>query len=164
MDFSQSAIGKEERRVARDDLIEQTRGLEKIFLQPRIETCGSAKSFGSHIKIIGHKIGRGCLIDSCFFGGGELSVQLIGDRLCDFALNGENVIKWTIVVLRPQVRVGARIDQLRAHAHSATSPLYASLQDMCHTELLANFAQITADAALILHHRSSADDFEIADV
>jgi hypothetical protein len=32
MRLSQSAIGKEKRRVARDRLLEQTRGLEKIFL------------------------------------------------------------------------------------------------------------------------------------
>src|SRR5205807_2750959 len=126
MDFSQSAIGKEECRVAGDDLIEQTRGLEKIFLQPRIETCGGVKSLGSHIKIVGYKIGRRWLFDGRFFLRGELSVQLIGDRLCDFALNGEDVIKWTIVMLRPQMRVSARIDQLRAHAHSTACPLHAS--------------------------------------
>src|SRR5947199_10047117 len=77
MDFSQSAIGKEERRVARDDLIEQTRGLNEIFFQPRIETGAGAKSFGPHIKIIGHKIGRRWLLDGRFFLRGELSVQLI---------------------------------------------------------------------------------------
>ena len=93
----------------------------------------------------------------------QLSVQLIGDRLCDFALNREDVIKWTIVMLRPQVRVGARIDQLRTHAHSAAPPLHASFQNMCHTELLANLAQITAHAVLVLRDRSATDDFEIGD-
>src|SRR5438105_13817049 len=73
MRFSQFAIGKKERRVARDRLIQQTRGLEKIFLQQRIETCGRAKSLGSHIKIIGQTIGRGWLLDGRFFLCVELS-------------------------------------------------------------------------------------------
>ena len=163
MRFSQSAVGKEKRRVARDRLLEQTRGLEKIFLQPRIETCGGAKSFGSQIKIVGHQVARGSFLDGCFFRRGELSVQLIGDRLCDFALNGEDVIKWTVIVLRPQMRISARIDQLRGHAHSATYPLYTSFQDICHPKLLAYFAQIAEDAALVLHNRSATDDFEIGD-
>src|SRR5437773_642158 len=93
---------------------------------PTIFTCGGAKSFGSQIKIVGHQVARGSFLDGCFFRRGELSVQLIGDRLCDFALNGEDVIKWTIVMLRPQMRVSARIDQLRAHAHSTARPLHAS--------------------------------------
>ena len=58
MRFSQLAIGKEKRRVARDRLLEQTRGLEKIFLQPRIETCRGAKGFGSQIKMASFSAGE----------------------------------------------------------------------------------------------------------
>src|SRR5207247_11394478 len=54
MRFSQSAIGKEKRRIARDRLHEQTRGLEKIFLQRRIETSGGEKSLCSHTSGVRH--------------------------------------------------------------------------------------------------------------
>src|SRR5213082_1758271 len=112
MCFSQSAISKEKRRVARDRLLEQLRGLEKIFLQPRAKTCVGTKSFRSHIKVVGNKIGRRSVVDAGLFLRRQLRVQLIGDRLCHFALNSEDVIKWTIIVFRPKVRVSSRIDQL----------------------------------------------------
>src|SRR5438128_7720269 len=85
MRFSQSAIGKEKRRIARDGLLKQTRGLEKIFLQPRIETCGGAKSFGSQIKIVVYQVVCGSFLDGCFFRLVELSVLLIRDRFFNVA-------------------------------------------------------------------------------
>src|SRR4029453_3591421 len=110
MRFGQSAISKEKCRVARDRLLEQMRCLEKIFLQSRAETCVGTKCFGSHIQVVGDKIGRRCLLDGRFFLPGELSVQLIGDSLGNFALNGEYVCEIAIVSLCPKMRVVAGID------------------------------------------------------
>jgi hypothetical protein len=53
-------------------------------------------------------------------------VKLIGDCFCDFALNGEDVVQWTIVDLRPKVRVGAGIDELRIDSHFSSRALHAA--------------------------------------
>ena len=47
----------------------------------------------------------------------ELSLQLIGNRLGDLALDGEDIGQIAIVGLCPEMRVGAGIDQLRVHPH-----------------------------------------------
>ena len=98
------------------------------------------QKFRPAIKVESRQVSGGRLLNGFLLVRRELRLQLVGNGLGDFALDGEDVIKWTIVMLRPQVRVGARIDQLRTHAHSTAPPLHASFQNMSHTELLSNLA------------------------
>src|SRR5262249_14586119 len=117
--FGESAIGKENRRVARDGLLKQVNGLEKILPgSGRIKTDAFTKSFGSHIKIVSDEIGRGGGLDRRLFAWRKLGLKLIRDGSGDLTLYGKHVGEVPVVGLRPQMRVVARIDQLRVDAHA----------------------------------------------
>ena len=66
-------------------------------------------------------------------------------------------------MLGPEMRVGAGVDQLRAHAHPTTGPLHTAFQNMCHTKLLPYLAKIALYPAPVLHHRRTANDLEVGD-
>ena len=127
--FGQSAIGKEKCRVARDRLLKQMGGLEKILLGPgRIKTYGFTKSVGSDIKIVGHKIGRGRFLDRSLFTWRKLGLKLIGDRFGNLTLYGKHVGEVPVIGLRPEMRIGSSIDQLCVHPHFPAGTLHASFQ------------------------------------
>ena len=58
------------------------------------------------------------------------AVELIGDSLRDFALNGKDVGKITIVMLSPKVCVVARVDQLCTHPKSIARALDTAFDHM----------------------------------
>ena len=43
--------------------------------------------------------------------------QLIGDCLCDLTLNSKDIIQLPVITLRPQMRIGAGIDELDVQAN-----------------------------------------------
>jgi hypothetical protein len=47
-------------------------------------------------------------------------------------LNGEDIGQIAIVGLRPQMRVGPRIEQLRIYPHFVGRALHTAFDDMCH--------------------------------
>ena len=61
-------------------------------------------------------------------------------------MDGEDIGQIAIVGLRPQMRVGARVDQLRIHPHFVGRALHTAFEDMRHAELLADLAQIARRA------------------
>ena len=79
-------------------------------------------------------------------------------------MDGEDIGQIAIVGLRPEMRVLARIDQLRADPHFVGRALHAAFDDMRDAELLADLAQIARRAGLVLHHARAADHFQIGDL
>ena len=79
-------------------------------------------------------------------------------------MDGEDIGQIAIVGLRPQMRVGPRIDQLRIYPHFVGRALHTAFDDMRHAELLPDLAQIARRAAFVLHHRRAADHFQIRDL
>ena len=106
----------------------------------------------------------GGLLDCLLFMWRKFGLQLVGNRLRDLALNGKDVRQFAVISLRPEVPIGARIDQLRVDAHAIARALNASFHDMRDTKLLADLAQISRGSAFVLHHRSAADHFQIGDL
>src|SRR5438477_385874 len=94
----------------------------------------------------------------------KLCLELVSNRLCDLALNGEDIREIAIVSLRPKMRVIACIDQLRINAHAIGCALHAALEHMRHSKLFADFAQIAFYAALIMHHARAADHLQVGDL
>ena len=101
--------------------------------------------------------------DCALFAWRKLRLQLVGNGLCDLTLNREYVRKIAVIGLRPELLIGSCIDQLRIDTHPIGSTLHASFHDMCYSELLANFAQVSWSAGLVLHRRCPADHFQIGD-
>ena len=93
----------------------------------------------------------------------KLGLQLIGDGFGDLALDGKDIGQIAIVGLRPQMRIGPRVDQLRVHPHLVGRALHAAFEYMRHAELLADLAQIARSAGLVLHHAGAADHFQVRD-
>ena len=55
-------------------------------------------------------------------------MQLIGDGLGDLALDGEDIGQIAIISLRPKMRVGPRVDQLRIYSHTIGRALDAAFE------------------------------------
>jgi hypothetical protein len=89
---------------------------------------------------------------------------LIGNRLGDLALDGEDIGQIAIVGLCPQMRVGPRVEQLRIYPHFIGRALHAPFDDMCHAELLSDLAQIARRAAFVLHDARAADHFQVGNL
>ena len=53
-----------------------------------------------------------------------------GDFLRDLALDGEQIVQIAIVLLRPYMRVSARVDQLRIDVKPCPDPTDAALQNV----------------------------------
>src|SRR6266700_6525693 len=120
--------------------------------------------FGARVEIERGDVACLWAFDGALFAWRKLCLQLIGNCPGNLALNGENIGKVAIVGLGPKMRVGARIDQLRVYPHTIGRALHAAFHHMRYPKLLADLAQVTCKSALILHHGSAADDFQVRDL
>src|SRR5437762_2891842 len=87
---------------------------------------------------------------------------MLGNFLRDLALHREQIIQIAVVFLGPDVRVAARVDQLRVHVKNRARSADAAFQDMRYTQIISNLTEISF--AAIFHHTRSADDFQVADL
>ena len=94
----------------------------------------------------------------------ELGLELLRDCFGDLTLNGEHVRQIAIVGLRPEMRIGPRVDQLRVHADTLANALHAAFKHMGDTELLADLAQVAFASSLVLRDRSATDHFQVRDL
>ena len=79
-------------------------------------------------------------------------------------MDGEDIGQIAIVGLRPQMRVGPRVDQLRIYPNLIGGTLHAAFDNMCDAELLADLAQIARRAAFVLHDARAADHFQVGNL
>ena len=79
-------------------------------------------------------------------------------------MDGEDIGQIAIVALRPQMRVVARVEQLRSYPHFVGRTLHAAFHDTRDAELLTDLTQIARGAGLVLHDAGAADHFEIRDL
>ena len=78
--------------------------------------------------------------DSGFFAHRDFRLELISDCLSDFALDGKDVSHVAIVGLRPEMGIGAGVDELRVDAQMIARPLDAAFQEMRDAKLLSDLA------------------------
>ena len=72
--------------------------------------------------------------------GVKRRLQRAGDRCGDLALDGEDVGggELAVVALRPEVGVGARVDELHVDAHAVARSLHAAFEDLRDAELIGD--------------------------
>src|ERR1700739_4458636 len=104
------AIGEKEGRIARDRLIKEIDRFQYVLRTGGAESCGEHERSRATVEIERGDISCRRLRDRCFLVRRKLCLKLICDGLRDFALDGEHVIDWPIVAIRPFMRVSARID------------------------------------------------------
>src|SRR4029077_9175698 len=69
--------------------------------------------FGAAIKIKGCHIASWRALYGLSFSGRDFGAQLLRDFLRDLALDRERIFQIAVVLFCPDMRVGARVDQLR---------------------------------------------------
>src|SRR3954452_1743890 len=98
----------------------------------------SEKILGVRVEVKRSDIHRRRLFNGAFLAWRKLRLELIGDGFCDLTLDGKNVGQIAIVSLRPEMRIGARIDQLGVYSHAIANALNTSFQDMRNSKFISN--------------------------
>src|SRR5437660_49167 len=122
MRFRQAAIGFEKRWIPRNSLVKQIDCLQNI----RNARIRLHEIFAARVEIEGANVVGRLAFDGVLFAWREFGLQLVGDGLCDLALDGEYVREIAVINLPPDVPVAPRIDQLRVDAHPIAGALNAS--------------------------------------
>jgi hypothetical protein len=139
----------QELRVAFGGLVEQIHRLKEAFRGGwiRVVTFHLASLL---IQLECEHVFGGRLRDPSVFLGGNPGAELVGDSLRDLALNSEDVSQVAVVGLRPEMRVGPPVDQLRAHPHFASYALDTPFEQIRDAKLPADLSQVARHAALVL--------------
>src|SRR5438034_4077355 len=104
--------------IARDRLIQRFNGLQKIVFAGAAKGRPTQQRVSTRVKIEGDEIGSRRSLDCSLLSGRKFSAQLIGNGLCDFALDRKHVVQRPVVMLSPQMNVLACIQQLRADTYA----------------------------------------------
>ena len=125
--------------------------------------CFSRKNIiGARIEIESNEIARRLALNGQFLSRCDFGVKLLGNFLRDLALDCEQIIQIAVVLFDPDVRVSARVDQLRVQMKMRAGPADAALQNMRYPQLVSDLTQISF--AAIFHHAGPADDFQVGDL
>src|SRR5215212_642959 len=113
-------------RVQLDGAIEKRDGLLLIRFGELFNLLGPEQ-----IVVIGIQVFRpftfGCSPPG-FLNESHSAAEAVGDLLCDFGLNGEDVLSGPVPILRPKMVAGFCIDQLCCDPYPAPLPLDRAFQ------------------------------------
>src|SRR4029077_14794687 len=132
---------------------------------PRVDQVGGVgkQRLRAQVKVVSREVSRGWLLYRRFFTRSDFGLKLISDCLRDFTLDSEDVIQRSVVILCPQMRVGASVDELRVHSYFVAGALHAAFEYMGYAKLLPNLPQVTRGAALVWQHAAAADHLQVRD-
>src|SRR6266536_1544061 len=99
MSEGELAIGIEKGWITRDSLVQQIDRLEGIRFPDRRRPQHNI--FGARVEIERADIARRVTFDGVLFTWRKFCLQLISNRLCDLALNGEHVRQIAVISLGP---------------------------------------------------------------
>ena len=140
--FRQGAIGKGKVRIALSGLFEQFHcPIAGLFLRPPNRPVDVAVLRLSIISI-GHRIGGRLFRDRGLFRRREPGPKLIGDPLRDLSLDREYVCDIAVVMFSPEMRIVARVDQLRVHPNLPASALDTAFYHMRNTQSFCDLTQV----------------------
>src|SRR5437763_2685479 len=137
MDFAHQAMGSDKFWIAPHCLLQQRDGLKQTSLRIRI-ICQVAQLRGAQKKVVSDQVASRRAVDLGFFSGRQMCLQLLCDCLRDFALNSEYISPVAIIGLRPEMRVGTRVNELGIHSNFARDALHAAFEQMGHAEFFPN--------------------------
>ena len=84
------------------------------------------------------------------------------DRRRQFVPHREEIFHWPVVALRPDMRAGAGVDELRGDPEPLAVPLDAALEHVLDPKLSAHLAHIVR-LALVDEARIAGDDEQLAE-
>src|SRR5437762_13875529 len=89
-------------------------------------------------------------------------MKVLGDFLRDLTLDCKQPIQIAVVFLSPDMRVSARVDQLRVHVKNRAGSADTAFQDMRYSQIISDLTEISFVA--IFHHTGPVDYFQFADL
>jgi hypothetical protein len=92
----------------------------------------------------------------------KLGLDRAGDAARDFVLHGEDLGELAVVALRPEVRAGAGIDELRRDPHALARLAHAAFEHVAHAELARGLLHVDGPA-FVDKARVARDDEEPAE-
>src|SRR5437867_8299477 len=160
MSPGQLTIRIEKRWIARYGLVQQIDCLTEMR-HPAAKGCPRKHMTGARIEIESDEIAGRPALNRQFLSSRDFSAKLLSDFLRNLALDGKQVVQIAIVLLGPDVRVRAGVDQLRVHVKPGADSPDAALQHMGDSQLVTDLTHILL--AAIAHHAGSADHFQVGD-
>src|SRR5207244_1918757 len=134
----------EKRWIARHGLVQQIDCLTEIR-HPAAKGCPRKHMTGARIEIESDEITGRPPLNRQFLSRRDFGVKLLSDFLRDLALDGEQIVQIAIVLFGPDVRVRARVDQLRVHMKPGADSPDAALQHMGDSQLVTDLTHILLD-------------------
>src|SRR5439155_12460445 len=102
--------------------------------------------------------------DRGLFLGREPGLKLVGDSLRDLGLNRKYVRYIAIVMLSPDMRIVACVDELCAHSNSPARALDTAFDHMRNTQGFRDLTQVALRTALVFHHTRTADYLQVGNL
>src|ERR1043166_5358955 len=153
MSPSELRIRNEKRGIARHSLVQQIDGLPEIH-----RTVAARKHMtGARIEIESDEIAGRPPLNRQSLSGRYFGAKPLSYLLRSLALDRKQVVQIAIVLLGPDVRVRAGVDQLHIHVKPGADSPDAALQHMGDSQLITDLTHILL--AAIAHHAGSADHF-----
>ena len=94
------------------------------------------------IKLVRGRVGRLLRSHHLLLRAGKLRLQGVRHRLGNVTLHRKNIAQLAIVDLRPEMRIGHRVNELDVDAHLVARFLHASFQNIRDAELPCDLGQI----------------------
>src|SRR5262245_36912397 len=104
------AVRLEEGWVMCDSLIQQLGRPQQICFRGRGKADIQKKTPGAGVEIESDEIEGGRALDGQFLSGRDFGIEVLDDFLRDFTLAREHLFQIAIILLRPDVRIRARVD------------------------------------------------------
>ena len=155
--LSKRAIGKDEARIVADGLIQEAHFVE---LGAHVRALGTNRHRAG-VERVRREIGGRRVRDRCLLFRRNLGAELTGDGLRNLRLDREDVREAAIVALRPEVRVGAGVDQLRVNPYAIARALDAAFEQTGDAKLLADLTRVPGAAGFVEIRRGAADHFQV---
>src|SRR5206468_315785 len=150
----------EKRWIARHGLVQQFDCLTETR-HPVAKGCPRKHMTGARIEIESDEIAGGPALNRQSLSSRDFGAKPLSNFLRNLALDRKQIVQIAIVLLGPDVSVGAGVDQLHVHMKLGADSPDAALQHMRYSQLIPNLTHIPL--AAIAHYAGPADDFQIGD-
>ena len=106
---------------------------------------------GAQIEFIGVDIARRVSLHARLLARRQIRAQGLRDPFRQFALQSKKIRDFTVEGFRPDVRVGARVDELGIDSDTIAHAARCSFQNMRDTQCRADFTKVLGTAFELLH-------------
>src|SRR5438876_8849128 len=153
-------IRLEKRWIARHGLVQQIDCLTEIR-HPVAKGCPRKHMTGARIEIESDEIAGRPALNRQSLSSRDFGAKPLSNFLRNLALDRKQIVQIAIVLLGPDVSVGAGVDQLHVHMKLGADSPDAALQHMGDSQLVTDLTHILL--AAIAHHAGPADHLQVVD-